>query len=78
MTGGNTNQEISKLFTLLERLKASKVELSTQIQAMILLCALPPKWDNVAAMVINATSFDSLTFEKVRSAIVSEYECTST
>ena len=43
LTGENPNQEMSKLFTLLERLKASKVELSTQIQAMILLCALPPK-----------------------------------
>ena len=78
LSGGNPNQEISKLFTLLEHLKASKVELSTQIQAMILLCTLPPKWDNVAAMILNATSFDNLAFEEVRSAIVSEYEHTST
>ena len=74
LTGGNLVPEISKFFMLLECLKTNKVKLPAQVQAMLLLGALPNKWDNVAAMVLKRTQFNDFAFEPVCLAIVSEYE----
>ena len=47
------------------------------MQAILLVGALPDKWDNVAARVLQSTRFNDLAFEPVHLAIVSEYEQTS-
>ena len=50
LTGGNPAPEISKMTTLLERLHANWVDFNGFVQSMILLNALPQKWDHIASV----------------------------
>jgi hypothetical protein len=75
LSGNNPISEIERLTTLFRRLNNSPLQLSQTLQAMILLAALPPKWDSVAQMFFQRTDLaNALTFENVRKAIVYEYE----
>jgi gag-polypeptide of LTR copia-type/Domain of unknown function (DUF4219) len=48
LTGGNPAPEIATLYTLFACLKANKAELSKFYQVMLLIEALPAKWDLLA------------------------------
>jgi hypothetical protein len=50
LSGGNPIPEIERLATLFGRLSGTPLQLSETLQAMILLTALPSKWDSVAQM----------------------------
>ena len=54
LSGGNPIPEIERLATLLGRLNNTPLQLSETLQAMILLAALPPKWDSVAQLYLSA------------------------
>ena len=75
LSGNNPIPEIERLATLFGRLNGSSLRLSENLQAMILLAALPPKWDSVAQMFFQHPNLAAvLTFPNVRKAIVYEYE----
>ena len=75
LSGGNPIPEIECLATLLGRLNGTPLQLSDTLQAMILLAALPPKWDSIAQLYFQRANLAaSLTFSNVRRAIVQEYE----
>src|SRR5277367_1546925 len=74
---GNQNPqvEIERMHTLLERLRANGVILADYVQRMILLGAIPLKWDHVAAMYLqNTPNIAGVTFATVRTAIMAEFE----
>jgi hypothetical protein len=50
-TGENTEIQIQKIWTILERLQANRCVLSNYLQGMLLLKAIPKEWDNIAQMV---------------------------
>jgi len=75
LSGGNPIPEIERLATLLGRLNETPLQLTETLQAMILLAALPPKWDSVAQLYFQRANLaTALTFTNVRKAIVHEYE----
>jgi hypothetical protein len=50
-------------------------DLPDTLQAMILLAALPPKWDSIAQLFFQCANLAQvLTFQNVRKAIIQEYE----
>jgi hypothetical protein len=76
LSGGNPIPEIERLATLLGRLGDTPIELPETLQAMILLAALPPKWDSVAQLFFQCANLaTALTLPNVRKAIIQEYEC---
>ncbi|KAF8798350.1 hypothetical protein BYT27DRAFT_7123076 [Phlegmacium glaucopus] len=74
---GNPIPEMDKLFTLLERLKANEVELPARIQAMILLNAMPQKWNGVVSNYLLTRKVEDLTFADVHTTIICEYQRTN-
>ena len=52
LSGSNPAPEISKLITLLERLHANHCQFLEFVQTMLLLSALPQKWDHLASVYI--------------------------
>jgi hypothetical protein len=75
LSGGNPVPEIERLATLFGRLDQSPLELTDTLQAMILLAAIPQKWDSVAQMYLQRPNLaTALTFANVRAAILQEYE----
>ncbi|GLB43949.1 hypothetical protein LshimejAT787_1501330 [Lyophyllum shimeji] len=74
----NPDPEISKLVVLFERLTANSIELPEFVKAMILLVAIPQKWDTVPATLIQNKTVENLTLSVVREAIMAEYHRRST
>ena len=71
--------EISHFNTHNQRLVASGVTLSGYILGMLLLGALPSKWDHVAAIYLQGkTAHTSIDYTEVRNAIIAEYDRTGT
>jgi hypothetical protein len=73
---GNPEPEVTKLAQLLARLKTNKVILPKIIQGMILLQAIPKKWDSVAAVILQRYDETDLTFAIVLEAIQTEFTWT--
>ena len=70
--------EMSRFNTYVERLKAAGVDYSDYTLGMLLLNALWPKWDHVAAMYLHGkTDHTAIDYTAVRNAIVAEYDRTS-
>jgi hypothetical protein len=60
---------------LFGRLNGTTLQLSENLQAMILLATLPPKWDSIVQMFFQHTNLAAtLMFPNVRKAIIYEYE----
>ena len=59
LSGSNPAPEISKMVTLLERLHANQCQFSEFVQTMILLNALPQKWDHLASVYIQETKVEN-------------------
>jgi hypothetical protein len=75
LSGNRIIPKIEHLATLFERLNATSLRLSENLQAMILLAALPPKWDSVTQMFFQHANLAAvLMFPNVRKAIVFEYK----
>jgi len=75
LSGGNPIPEIERMATLFGRLSDNELEVSDNMEALILLAALPTKWDSVAQLFMQRTNLRrDLTFENVRLAIMQEYE----
>ena len=74
----NPQVEMQRLLTLFERLCANGMAISDPIQGMMMLCALPGKWDNIAMVYLQAQNvLANMTFASVRDAIMAEYERTA-
>jgi len=76
LSGGNPVPEMEHMETLFGRLATNNLTITTSLQGLILLAALPNKWDNVAQLFMQRTDLTtSLTFANVRTAVKQEYEC---
>jgi gag-polypeptide of LTR copia-type len=76
--GQNLQVEMQRLLTLFERLHANGMAISDPIQGMMLLNALPPKWDGVSMVYLQGQNvLANVTFASVRDAIIAEFERTS-
>ena len=71
---GHPTPELLKLQNTIDQLRLDKVILDDFMQAMILLSAIPVKWDNVPATILATKKRTELTFNLVRDALVTEYE----
>jgi hypothetical protein len=76
--GQNPQVEMQQLLTLFERLRANGMAINNPIQGMMLLNALPLKWDGVSMVYLQGQNvFANVTFASVRDAIMAEFEQTS-
>ena len=75
LQGGNPIPEIEKMATIFGRLATNNLPITPMMQGMILLAALPPKWDSVTQVFMQRPDLTTaLTFANVRDAIETEYE----
>ena len=74
----NPQVEMQRLLTLFERLRANGMAISNPIQGMMMLCALPGKWENIAMVYLQGqNALANVTFTLVRDTIMVEYEQTA-
>jgi hypothetical protein len=59
LSGGNPIPEMERLATLFGRLDDTPIDLPDTLQAMILLAALPPKWDSWSGSGLGPVFFQS-------------------
>ena len=71
-SGGNPEPEMLKIGTLFSRLDDNDVKLPQFVKAMILVLALPTKWDSISATIAQMPKAN-ITFDKVQNAITAEY-----
>jgi hypothetical protein len=72
--GGNSIPKIERLTTLLGHLNNTSLQLSDTLQAMILLAALPPKWDSVVQLYFQCNNLaTTVIFPNRRKTIIQEY-----
>ena len=79
VTGGqNPLVEIQQLNTLFECLAANSMSISDPMQGMILLNALPVKWDSVGMVYLQSTcQLINVSFQAVREVVMAEFEHTT-
>jgi hypothetical protein len=74
----NPQVEMQRMLTLFERLNANGLAITPPIQGMMLLNALPSKWDGIGMIYLQGQNvLANVTFAAVRDAIMAEYERTS-
>ena len=62
----------------LQRLKSNQVNIPDSIMGMMVLSALPAKWDHVSAIYLqNKTAIGQVSLSEVRQAVVAEFDRTS-
>jgi len=75
LTGGNPIPDMERMATLFGRLTTNSLTLPNNLQALLLLASLPPKWDSIAQLYLQHTDLATmLTFNNVRAAVKQEYE----
>ena len=74
LSGGNPAPEISKMVTLLGCLRVNHCEFNGFVQTMILLNALPQKWDHITSVYIQETKVSDFNLVKLREQIIGEWE----
>ena len=73
----NPQVKIQAIHTLWECLRENQIVIPNYIQGMLLLGAIPNKWDHIAAMYMQqAQTMMSVMFASVRQAIMAEFEQT--
>ena len=75
LSGSNPAPVISKMVTLLEHLRANHCQFLEFMQTMILLNALPQKWDHLASVYIQETKVENFSLVSLREQIIGEWEC---
>jgi gag-polypeptide of LTR copia-type len=74
----NPQVEMQWMLTLFERLNANGMAIAPPIQGMMLLNALPSKWDGIGMIYLQGQNvLANVTFAVVRDAIMAEFERTS-
>jgi gag-polypeptide of LTR copia-type len=74
----NLQVEMQRMLTLFERLNANGMAIAPPMQGMMLLNALPVKWDSVGMVYLQGQNvLANVTFAAVRDAIMAEFERTS-
>ena len=68
------NPQIEKMNAAFQHLAAAGVEMHAAIKAMILLAAIPPKWDSITSIAVYSEDLETLTFSDVRDTILAHYE----
>ena len=62
----------------LQRLKSNQVDIPDSILGMMVLSALPAKWDHVSAIYLqNKTAIGQMSLSEVHQAVVAEFDRTS-
>ena len=75
LTGGNPIPDMERMATLFGRLTTNSLMLPDNLQALLLLASLPPKWDSIAQLYLQRTDLaTTLTLANVRAAVKQEYE----
>ena len=74
LSGSNLAPEIRKMVTLLERLCANLCQFLEFVQTMILLNALPQKWDHLASVYIQETKVENFSLVSLREQIIGKWE----
>ena len=74
LSESNPAPEISKMITLLEHLHANHCQFSEFVQTMLLLSALPQKWDHLASVYIQETKVKNFSLVSLREQIIGEWE----
>ena len=75
LSGSNPAPEISKMVTLLERLCVNHCQFLEFVQTMLLLNALPQKWDHLALVYIQETKVENFSLVSLREQIIGKWEC---
>ena len=71
---GNPDPEIARLSHLFQKLHVNNLELPEMIKAMMLLRAIPQKWESIAQIAVQSNDPDRLTFEAIRQALITEFD----
>ena len=72
----NPAKDMTSLYTYLEHLRENQVVIPEYIQGMMLLNAIPNKWDHVAAYYVQQQQMvNTITFITIQTAILAEFEC---
>jgi len=75
LSGGNPVPEIERIAELYGRLALNNFPIADSLQGLMLLAALPNKWDSIAQLFMQHSNLAQvLTFSNVRAAIIQEYE----
>ncbi|KAF8629560.1 hypothetical protein AX17_005624 [Amanita inopinata Kibby_2008] len=69
----NPDAEIPKLALLFGKLGANSVTINPFLQSMILLNAIPPKWDHLVSTFLSTKKKDDIKFDDIRSILVAEF-----
>ena len=75
LSGSDPTPEISKMVTLLERLCVNHCQFLEFMQMMLLLNALPQKWDHLALVYIQETKVKNFSLVSLREQIIGKWEC---
>ena len=74
LSGSNPTPEISKMVTLLEHLCANHCWFLEFVQTMLLLTALPQKWDHLASVYIQENKVKNFSLVSLREQIIGKWE----
>jgi len=75
LSGGNPVPEIERIAELYGRLALNNFPIADSLQGLMLLAALPNKWDSIAQLFMQRSNLAQvLTFSNVQVAIIQEYE----
>ena len=70
-----TGAEIEKFNMHLQRLKSNQVNIPDSVAGMMVLLALPAKWNHVSAIYLqNKTAIRQVSLSEVHQAIVAEFD----
>ena len=70
----NPQVEIQHIWTLLERIHTTGMNLNNYLQVMLLLSAIPKEWNHIASMYCKDMTRARASFDGVCTAIMAEYE----
>jgi len=75
LTGGNPIPDLERMAMLFRRLTTNSLTLPDNLQALLLLASLPPKWDLIVQLYLQHTDLATmLMFANVQAAVKQEYE----
>jgi len=75
LSGGDPIDEISKLAAMFTRLEQHGFMVPDFVQALILIIAIPQKWDMISTWLLSYYSLDKLEYTIVANTITGEYQC---